>query len=68
MIWVGVLQGVFIAVLLTLAHLVRLVSRPQDRIMGRLPESGELVSLQRHPEAVPSERIVVYLFEAPIFS
>lgn len=65
-IWVGVLQGVFIAVLLTLAHLVRLVSRPQDRIMGRLPETGELVSLQRHPKAVPAERIVVYLFEAQI--
>jgi high affinity sulfate transporter 1 len=65
-IWVGVLQGVFIAVLLTLAHLVRLVSRPQDRIMGRLPDTGELVSLLRYPQAVPSERIVVYLFEASI--
>ncbi len=65
-IWVGVLQGVFIAVLLTLAHLVRLVSRPQDRIMGRHPETGELVSTYRHPDAVLSERIVVYLFEAQI--
>jgi SulP family sulfate permease len=65
-IWVGVLQGVFIAVLLTLAHLIRLVSRPQDRIMGRLPETRELVSLHRHPEAVISERIIVYLFEASI--
>jgi MFS superfamily sulfate permease-like transporter len=65
-IWVGVLQGVFIAVLLTLAHLVRLVSRPQDRIMGRHPKSGELVSTFRHPDAVLSERIVVYLFEAQI--
>jgi sulfate permease, SulP family len=65
-IWVGVLQGVFIAVLLTLAHLVRLVSRPQDRIMGRLPEGGELVSTTRYPEAVPPKQIVVYLFEASI--
>ena len=65
-IWVGVLEGVFIAVLLTLAHLIRLVSRPQDRIMGRLPKTGELVSLNRHPDAVLSERIVVYLFESSI--
>lgn len=65
-IWVGVLQGVFFAVLLTLVHLVRLVSRPQDRIMGRLPDSGELASRQRYPEAVLPERIVVYLFEASI--
>ncbi len=65
-IWIGVLQGVFIAVLLTLAHLVRLVARPLDRIMGRHPETGELVSLHRHPDAVLPDRIVVYLFEASI--
>jgi len=65
-IWVGVLEGVFIAVLLTLAHLVRLVSRPQDRIMGRHPESGELISIQRYPEAVASKQIVVFLFEASL--
>jgi high affinity sulfate transporter 1 len=65
-IWIGVLQGVFIAVLLTLAHLVRLVARPLDRIMGRHPETGEVVSLYRVPEAVLPDRIVVYLFEASI--
>lgn len=65
-IWVGVLEGVFIAVLLTLAHLVRLVSRPQDRIMGRLPDGGELVSTTRYPQAVPPKQIVVFLFQASI--
>jgi high affinity sulfate transporter 1 len=65
-IWVGVLEGVFIAVLLTLAHLVRLVSRPQDRIMGRLPVGGELVSTTRYPQAVPPKQIVVFLFQASI--
>lgn len=65
-IWVGVLQGVFVAVLLTLAHLVRLVSRPRDRIMGRLPGDRELVSTTRYPQAVPPRQIVVFLFEASI--
>lgn len=65
-IWVGVLEGVFIAVLLTLAHLVRLVSRPQDRIMGRLPDGGELVSTTRYPQAMPPKQIVVFLFQASI--
>jgi len=65
-IWVGVLEGVFVAVLLTLAHLIRLVSRPQDRIMGRHPESGELVSIHRCPEAVAPKQIVVFLFEASL--
>jgi len=67
-IWVGVLEGVFVAALLTLAHLVRLVSRPPDRIMGRHPVSGELVSIHRYPEAVAPNQIVVFLFEAsPLF-
>jgi high affinity sulfate transporter 1 len=65
-IWVGVLQGVFIAVLLTLAHLLRQVSRPRDRVMGRLPGDGELVSTTRYPQAVPPKKIVVFLFEASI--
>lgn len=65
-IWIGVLEGVFIAVLLTLAHMLRLASRPQDRIMGRHPISGDLVSLQRYTDAVPSEQIIVFLFEASL--
>ena len=65
-IWVGVLEGVFIAVLLTLAHLIRLVSRPQDRLMGRLPDSGQLVSTTRYPKAVAPRQIVVFLFEASL--
>ncbi len=65
-IWLGVLQGVFIAVLLTLAHLVRLVSRPRDRIMGRMPGSGVLVSTSRYPDAIRPKQIVVFLFEASL--
>jgi SulP family sulfate permease len=65
-IWVGVLQGVFVAVILTLAHLVLKVSRPECRIMGRHPERDTLVSLRRHPDAVLSPRITVFLFEGPL--
>jgi SulP family sulfate permease len=65
-IWVGVLQGVFVAVILTLAHLVLKVSRPECRIMGRHPERDTLVSLRRHPDAVLSPQITVFLFEGPL--
>jgi MFS superfamily sulfate permease-like transporter len=65
-IWVGVLQGVFVAVLLTFAHLIHRVSRPDDRIMGRHPERDSLVSLRRQPDAVLSPRILVYLYEASL--
>jgi MFS superfamily sulfate permease-like transporter len=62
-IWVGVLQGVFVAVMLTLAHLVLKVSRPEHRIMGWHPERDTLVSLRRHPDARLSPQITVFLFE-----
>ena len=65
-VWVGVLQGVFVAVILTLGHLVLKVSRPQCRIMGRHPERGTLVSLRRHPDAVLLPQITVFLFEGPL--
>jgi len=65
-VWVGVLQGVFVAVLLTLAHLVIKVSRPEYRIMGWHPERDSLVSLRRHPDARLSPQITVFLFEGPV--
>jgi high affinity sulfate transporter 1 len=65
-VWVGVLQGVFVAVILTLAHLVLKVSRPAHRIMGRHPERDTLVSLRRHPDARLSPQITVFLFEGPV--
>jgi sulfate permease, SulP family len=65
-VWVGVLQGVFVAVMLTLAHLVLKVSRPEHRIMGRHPERDALVSLRRQPDALLSPQITVFLFEGPV--
>jgi MFS superfamily sulfate permease-like transporter len=65
-IWIGVLEGVIIAVIATFAHLIRLASRPRDGVMGRVPGSGELVTLRRDSRAEQSDRILVYLFEASI--
>lgn len=65
-IWIGVLPGVMIAVVATLANLVRLAARPDDDVMGRDPETGELVTLTRQPDAVQPDAILVYLFKASI--
>ncbi|MCF2515759.1 SulP family inorganic anion transporter [Sphingomonas sp. G124] len=65
-IWIGVLQGVFIAVAMTLVHLLRLATRPLDSVMGLDPERGDLVTLSRNPSAEVPDRIVVYLFEASL--
>ena len=66
-VWIGVLHGVIIAVGATLIHLVILAARPRDGVMGRAPDSGDLVTLRRDPRAQPSEHILVYLFEASLF-
>jgi high affinity sulfate transporter 1 len=65
-IWIGVLQGVFIAVLMTFAHLIRLAAQPLDGLMGRHPQSGDLVTLNRRPDAVLPRDGVVYLFEGSV--
>jgi len=65
-VWVGVLQGVFVAVVLTLTHLMLKISRPEYRIMGRHPHQDSLVSLRRNPDAVLSPQILIFLFEGPV--
>jgi MFS superfamily sulfate permease-like transporter len=66
-LWLGVLNGVIVAVAATLANLIMMVARPRDGVMGRAPGSGDLVTLRRDPKARHSEGILVYLFEASLF-
>lgn len=66
-IWIGVLQGVVIAVGATLAHLVVMAARPRDGVMGRASPDGPLVTLRRDPSAEQSAGILVYLFESSLF-
>ncbi|KRA83340.1 SulP family inorganic anion transporter [Altererythrobacter sp. Root672] len=66
-IWIGVLEGVVIAVGATLAHLVIMAARPRDSVMGRAPGSRSLVTLRRDPAALQSDQILVYLFESSPF-
>jgi MFS superfamily sulfate permease-like transporter len=65
-IWIGVLPGVFLAVALTLLHLLRIASQPRAAVMGLLPDGAHYVTLDRHPEARPVDGVVIFLFEAPI--
>jgi high affinity sulfate transporter 1 len=58
---VGVLQGIFIAIATTFAHLLWAASRPRLALMGRIPGSAGLHKLHRFPEAqrIPGLTIVV---------
>jgi high affinity sulfate transporter 1 len=58
---IGVLQGVFIAIAATLAHLLWLTSRPRIAHLGRIDGRPGLYKLHRHLEAraIPGLTIVV---------
>ena len=46
-----ILDGLLLAVLLSLVTLMRFLSMPQVVVLGRLRETGEYVDVARHPEA-----------------
>jgi sulfate permease, SulP family len=47
----GILDGLVLAVILSLIALMRFLSMPQVDVLGRLPGTGEYVDIARHPEA-----------------
>jgi len=63
---VGVIQAIFVAVILALLRFVRLVSRPKVEILGSVPGLPGLHSTDRHPEAVTVSGLVLFRFNAPI--
>jgi sulfate permease, SulP family len=58
---IGVLQGVFLAIAATLAHLLWLASRPRIAHLGQIEGKPGLYKLHRYPEAhaIPGLTIVV---------
>lgn len=65
-IWVGVMQGVFLAIIATFVHLLGLLSRPRNSRMGWIADEPDMVTLDRHPEAEPPADGVVFIFEASL--
>jgi len=66
-IWIGVLRGIFLAVLLTIFHLLHLAARPSSFLVGRNPDDGTLVTLRRRSDALQPKDIAIFLFEGSIF-
>ena len=63
----GVLNGMMIAVAISLAAVLRRFSRPLVATLGQLGESRDFVDTRRHPEARIDKSIGVYRPAAPIF-
>jgi high affinity sulfate transporter 1 len=62
----GVLQGVFIAIAATLAHMVWSASHPRVALLGRIPGSPGLYKLHRYPEAEPVPGLTIVVLQSAL--
>jgi high affinity sulfate transporter 1 len=63
----GVLQGIAIAVVLSILLFFRRSWWPHGEVLGRVDEINGWHSIERFPDAVEQDGIVVYRWEAPLF-
>jgi len=61
---VGVLQGVFISITATLAHLLWTASRPRLALLGRIPGRVGLYKLHRYADARPVAGLTIVVLES----
>ena len=64
---VGVLQGVLVAVGLSVLDLLRRVARPHDAIEGLVPDVAGMHDVDDYPEAVLVPGLLVYRYDSPLF-
>jgi high affinity sulfate transporter 1 len=64
---VGVLQGIVIAIVLSVLAFLQRLWRPYDATLGRVPGRHGYHDVERHPEAIQLPGVVIYRFDAPLF-
>ena len=62
----GVLQGLAIAIAVTLLHLLQMAARPRDALLGRIEGRPDFYKLHRNPKARPVPGAVLYLPEGSL--
>ena len=63
----GVLQGVLVAISLSLVDVLRRVARPHDAIEGLVPDLAGMHDIDDHAGAVLVPGLLVYRYDAPLF-
>lgn len=63
----GVLEGLAIAVGLSLGNFVRRAWRPHDAVLGRVDGVHGYHDIDRHPKATQIPGLVIFRFDAPMF-
>ena len=64
---VGVLQGIVIAIVLSLLAFLQRVWRPYDATLGRVPGRHGYHDVARHPDARQIPGMLIFRFDAPVF-
>ena len=67
MLVLGVLDGVLVAVGLSIADLLRRVARPHDGILGFVPGTAGMHDVDDYPDARLVPGLVVYRYDSPLF-
>lgn len=63
----GVLPGVVVAVLLSLAVALRRLAHPHDAVLGDVPDLDGWVDVGEFPSALAADGLLVFRFDAPLF-
>ncbi len=63
----GVLEGIGVAILLSLANFVRVQWRPHSTELGEVPDVQGFHDLERHPEGQSVDRLLIVRYDAPLF-
>ncbi|MGZ4753850.1 MAG: SulP family inorganic anion transporter, partial [Acidimicrobiia bacterium] len=64
---VGVLEGIVVAIVLSLGSFVMRAWRPYDAVLGRVPGRKGYHDVDRHADAVLIPGLVLFRFDAPLF-
>ena len=63
----GILDGVLIAIAVSVAELLLRVARPHDAILGLVPGLAGMHDIDDYPQARTIPGLVVYRYDAPLF-
>ena len=64
---VGVLEGIVVAVVLSIVDVVRRSARPHDAVLGWVPRMGRFADVSLHPSAILPAGVVVYRLDDRLF-
>jgi high affinity sulfate transporter 1 len=62
-----ILKGILIAVLLSVAEMLRRIARPHAAVLGRVPGVAGMHDIDDYPQAHLTPGLIVYRYDAPLF-